>query len=68
MKPELNSNGSTANHIRFVESAVCELCGRFGACQIGDRMLCENCYEGCGSCCPEFGKDDLWKLRDEIEF
>ena len=43
-----------------VEDAACDACGRFGAFHIGDRTLCEDCYAGCGSCCPEFGKDDLW--------
>ncbi len=38
----------------------CETCGRHDALDLGDRALCEACYEGCGSCCPEFGKDDLW--------
>ncbi len=31
----------------------CEMCGRFDAVQIGDRWLCVDCYEGCGSCCQE---------------
>jgi len=43
------------------ENAICDTCGVFGAFQIGDRSLCPNCYEGSGSCCPEFGKDDLWQ-------
>lgn len=43
------------------ENAVCEECGKFGAYQIGDHFLCMDCYQGKGSCCPEFGKDDLWE-------
>lgn len=40
------------------ENLVCEMCGRYDAVRIGDRQLCVDCYEGCGSCCPEFSKDD----------
>src|SRR5437763_11464828 len=40
------------------ESIVCDVCGRFGAIEFGDRKLCPDCYEGCGSCCPEFGKEE----------
>ena len=40
------------------ESLVCEECGRFGAFEFGDRKLCLDCYEGCGSCCPEFGREE----------
>gem|GEM_PF-1634659 len=42
------------------ENAVCDRCGQFGAYHFGERTLCEECYTGSGSCCPEFGKDDLW--------
>jgi hypothetical protein len=47
------------------EAAVCDGCGRSGAYRIGDRALCLECYVGYGSCCPEFGKDDLWEFPDE---
>ena len=47
------------------DAAVCDVCGRFGAYRLGDRLLCLECYAGSGSCCPEFGKDDLWEFRDE---
>jgi len=46
--------------LRLDESARCDDCGRFGAFDLGDRRLCEECYRGCGSCCPEFGGHDLW--------
>jgi hypothetical protein len=46
--------------VRLDEDASCDLCGRFGAFHFGERTLCPECYNGCGSCCPEFGKDDLW--------
>jgi hypothetical protein len=38
----------------------CDVCGAHDATGFGDRRLCTDCYVGCGSCCPEFGKDDLW--------
>lgn len=40
---------------------VCDECGAHGAFQFGDVSLCTDCYAGKGSCCPEFGKDDLWR-------
>ncbi len=38
----------------------CDRCGAFSPLDPGDRRLCEECYRLCGSCCPEFGADDLW--------
>jgi hypothetical protein len=46
------------------ENAACENCGRFGAYHAGERILSPECYAGCGSCCPEFGKDDLWEFDE----
>ena len=43
--------------IKFDEHAVCDQCGRFGAFVFDGRNLCGDCYESCGSCCPEFGRD-----------
>jgi hypothetical protein len=43
----------------FSDALYCEECSRQGACQIGHRRLCLDCYVGAASCCPEFGKDDL---------
>jgi hypothetical protein len=37
---------------------VCDQCGRFGAYPFDGRNLCGDCYESCGSCCPEFGRED----------
>jgi hypothetical protein len=42
---------SSSNRIN--ESAACDTCGRFGALEFGDRHLCPDCYQGCGSCCSE---------------
>lgn len=50
--------------IKLDESVVCERCGKIGAFQFTGRALCEECYSGCGSCCPEFGPDDLWQSDD----
>jgi hypothetical protein len=40
--------------IRFDENAACEQCGRFGAYLFDGKLLCGECYEQHGSCCPEF--------------
>jgi len=60
-------NGSEKNKdgVRFNEHAACSICGHYGAFQIGHQHLCNNCYEGCGSCCPEFGREDLQELSKE---
>ncbi len=47
------------------ENDTCDCCGRFGAYGFGDRSLCLECYEEAGSCCPEFGSQDLWRFADE---
>jgi hypothetical protein len=45
----------------FKAEATCDECGAVGAFQFGEVLLCTDCYAGKGSCCPEFGKDDLWR-------
>ncbi len=50
---------------QFNASAVCDVCGRFGAFEIGAQHLCTDCYEAKGSCCPEFGADDLWVIAED---
>jgi hypothetical protein len=47
--------------------ARCERCGVFSPLDLGDRRLCEECYQLCGSCCQEFGADDLWARKHETE-
>jgi len=64
MKAEQKINQPT-DLIRCDEVAICDVCGRFGAFHIGQRILCQDCYQGSGSCCPEFGKDDLWTFDEE---
>lgn len=46
--------------LRLEPEARCDRCSVFGAFELGHRTLCEDCYRLCGSCCPEFGADDLW--------
>jgi hypothetical protein len=46
--------------------AVCAECGAAGAVEFGHVALCVSCYAEKGSCCPEFGKDDLWRQRAEF--
>jgi len=47
------------------EGPVCERCGRFGAVDFAGKKLCADCYEQIGSCCPEFGADDLWEVNSQ---
>ena len=42
----------------------CERCGGVNAVKVGTRWLCESCYVEAGSCCLEFGGDDLWDLDE----
>ena len=60
MKQELSKVKGQKSRVCLDENAVCDVCGAFGALHFGERTLCANYYEGCGSCCREFGKDDLW--------
>ena len=47
-----------SREVEFQETASCDVCGRFGAFEFDGRKLCPDCYEGCGSCCPEFGRKE----------
>jgi hypothetical protein len=47
--------------VRFDPTAACDRCGQFGAFLFDGQTLCGDCYETRGSCCPEFGRDDLWR-------
>ena len=48
-----------------VDPAVrCSECGVPGAIDFAGLLLCPRCYSEKGSCCPEFGKDDLWRDRE----
>lgn len=47
-------------------SAVeCSICGRPTTLLIGGQPTCEQCYENAGSCCLEFGGEDLWQRQEE---
>ena len=54
-----------AEPLTLEPEARCDRCSMFGAFDLGDRRLCEDCYRLCGSCCPEFGADDLWQRDQE---
>ncbi|MBD3343542.1 MAG: hypothetical protein GF401_00595 [Chitinivibrionales bacterium] len=46
----------------------CSRCGREGAIQADSgAWLCRECFEIMGSCCLEFGGDDIWVEREEKE-
>jgi len=47
--------GITAAQIGIFQAAVA----------IGERVLCPGCYDMFGSCCLEFGGDDLWAEREK---
>ena len=64
MKQESGEGEEQQSQVCLDANAACDVCGAFGAFHFGERTLCQNCYEGCGSCCPEFGKDDLWQFAD----
>ena len=42
--------------------ARCRRCGAFDV--LADSSLCEECYCAAGTCCAEFGADDLWPLNE----
>ena len=51
-------NPETTPAVQLNDALACDVCGRFGAVELGDRRLCVDCYESCGSCCPESGRDE----------
>ncbi len=51
--------------VKTDDEARCERCGNPAPYEVGDRRVCEDCYGVCGSCCLEFGADDLWRSDDE---
>jgi hypothetical protein len=65
MKTEREQLTSRNSQAESNETLVCEICGKFDAVRIGDRTLCLDCYHGCGSCCPEFGRDDLRSFPED---
>jgi hypothetical protein len=63
--PPLQETGVSpgASTDTLVENS-CERCGGVHAVKVGTRWLCESCYVEAGSCCLEFGADDLWDLDE----
>jgi hypothetical protein len=55
-----------SSELKFNPNAVCNGCGRFGAYEFDGERLCAECYEARGSCCLEFGGDDLWKDAENV--
>jgi hypothetical protein len=53
--------------VPFNPNTVCDRCGRFGAYLFDGEKLCAECYGLRGSCCPEFGADDLWRKEPSAE-
>lgn len=43
---------------------TCDRCGRPAAIKVGDEFFCEECYQLPGSCCPEFGGEDIWEVKE----
>jgi len=41
------------------ESVACDVCGRLGAIELGDRVVCTDCYAGCGSCCSDIDEKKI---------
>lgn len=69
MSAEPSESGAHAKSdpVMFDPDAACEACGRFGAFRFDGRALCDECYTNSGSCCPEFGKDDLWSAHERSD-
>jgi hypothetical protein len=44
--------------LKLDQNAACDGCGQFGAFHIGDRALCQECYQESGACCAGCGEDD----------
>lgn len=62
MKEGIQPSQESKTQPTLNENVACDVCGRFGAYSIGERLLCQECYIDCGSCCREFGSDDLWAI------
>jgi hypothetical protein len=42
----------------------CRFCGRPTEIVLDGMPICEECYQKAGSCCVEFGGQDLWRQRE----
>lgn len=45
----------------------CRFCGKPTTLLVGGAPICEDCCQNAGSCCREFGGDDLWQQRNDEE-
>jgi hypothetical protein len=44
----------------------CRYCGKPADDAVDGVPICEGCYQQAGSCCLEFGGDDLWQDRGDL--
>lgn len=65
-KTEPSQPYAMSSGVPFNGNATCHRCGRFGAYEFDGDHLCAECYETRGSCCPEFGRDDLWSTQANV--
>jgi hypothetical protein len=42
----------------------CTFCDRATEIVLAGEPICEECHEKAGSCCLEFGGEDLWQRRE----
>ena len=54
-----------SNILEYKADINCSQCGRYGAYDFGDENLCSECYGERGSCCLEFGSNDLWEEKNK---
>lgn len=58
----MSGNHKDKNAPPATAGGPCERCGRPEAeVRCGGSTLCLDCYYLAGSCCLEFGADDLWR-------
>jgi hypothetical protein len=67
MSEQPTNPGEPINSLSIDPNATCSECGACGAFDFGHIKLCTQCYTEKGSCCPEFGKDDLWQQNEPPE-
>jgi hypothetical protein len=59
MDEQPTNPGERFSSLSIDPNATCSECGASGAFDFGHIKLCTRCYSEKGSCCAEFGKDDL---------
>ncbi len=53
-----------SNSLKYNANILCDRCGNYGAFEFKDENMCSDCYCEQGSCCMEFGGDDLWEKEE----